>query len=194
MAIRDLVKGELNWHTKINANFKEMEQNIADKMDILDSKEEIEANTESGKSAGALGVKEMVNELSNDLVSDIYVGDDGKLHKVQGGADTVLPFSSGNAIYLGMGTSFDIKEIYPDWANLTADNFIYGCKTVIASSNSNGKLPTAGNISVSRNVTANYSNGVLKINSVSGQSIDASTTRDVSVSAGNYFAFLLLPT
>lgn len=36
--------------------------------------------------------------LNNDLVSDIYVGDDGKLHKVQGGADTVLPFSKCNLI------------------------------------------------------------------------------------------------
>lgn len=27
------------------------------------------------------------------MVSNIYVGEDGKLHKVQGGADTVIPFS-----------------------------------------------------------------------------------------------------
>lgn len=33
---------------------------------------------------------------NSSLVSNIYVGSDGKLHKVQGGADTVLPFSSGN--------------------------------------------------------------------------------------------------
>ena len=35
-----------------------------------------------------------VNELNASLVSDIYVGDDDKLHKVIGGADTVLNFSS----------------------------------------------------------------------------------------------------
>lgn len=34
-----------------------------------------------------------VHTLSNNLVSDVYVGNDGKLHKVQGGADTALPFS-----------------------------------------------------------------------------------------------------
>lgn len=34
-------------------------------------------------------------KLNNSLISDIYVGDDGKLHKVQGGADSVLPFKSG---------------------------------------------------------------------------------------------------
>lgn len=33
-------------------------------------------------------------QLNNSFVSNVYVGDDGKLHKVQGGADSVLPFSS----------------------------------------------------------------------------------------------------
>lgn len=32
--------------------------------------------------------------VNNSFVSNIYVGSDGKLHKVQGGADSVLPFSS----------------------------------------------------------------------------------------------------
>lgn len=32
--------------------------------------------------------------LNSSLVADIYVGDDGKLHKVIGGADTVLNFNS----------------------------------------------------------------------------------------------------
>ena len=32
--------------------------------------------------------------LNSSLVSNIYVGSDGKLHKVQGGADTVLNFSA----------------------------------------------------------------------------------------------------
>lgn len=33
-----------------------------------------------------------VSKLNSSLVSDIYVGDDGNLHKVVGGADTVIPF------------------------------------------------------------------------------------------------------
>ena len=36
----------------------------------------------------------LINWLNNSFVSNIYVGNDGKLHKVQGGADSVLPFSS----------------------------------------------------------------------------------------------------
>lgn len=39
-------------------------------VDVLDSREEIEANTQSGKSAGALAVKEMVGEL-NSKISEI---------------------------------------------------------------------------------------------------------------------------
>ena len=35
-----------------------------------------------------------LNQVNRNFVSNIYVGDDGKLHKVQGGADSVLPFSS----------------------------------------------------------------------------------------------------
>lgn len=209
MAIRDLVKGELDWHTKINANFKEMEQDIVDKMDkpvvgelqegylyqeqggtvslregsggtsvdILDSKEEIEANTESGKSAGALGVKEMVNELSNDLVSDIYVGDDGKLHKVQGGADTVLPFSSGSVVYRvgGINGSINIKNyiqknnIPVDFTKLTKTNFLVEFTSininVNAAGESNYNPPSFGFTK-----TYNATTGVLSVANMSYQS------------------------
>ena len=60
--------------------------------DPLDTLEEIEANTDAGRFAGALAVKEINSNLNKSLI-DIYVGDDGKLHKVQGGADSVLPFN-----------------------------------------------------------------------------------------------------
>ena len=55
------------------------------------SLEEIEASTNlDGKIPSAAALK----EVNNSFVSNIYVGSDGKLHKVQGGADSVLPFSS----------------------------------------------------------------------------------------------------
>ena len=47
--------------------------------------------------------------LNSSLVSDIYVGDDGNLHKVQGGADTVLPFSSGASGTLTIGFNFEVR-------------------------------------------------------------------------------------
>lgn len=59
---------------------------------VLDTLEEIAANTESGKAAGALAVKELNESLGNVRT---YVGSDGKLHFVDAsGADSVLPFSS----------------------------------------------------------------------------------------------------
>ena len=55
------------------------------------SLEEIEASTNlDGKIPSAAALK----EVNDSFVSNIYVGNDGKLHKVQGGADSVLPFSS----------------------------------------------------------------------------------------------------
>lgn len=45
------------------------------------------------------------------MVADIYVGEDGKLHKVQGGADSVLPFSSKKQLtFLGNARSYNIAE------------------------------------------------------------------------------------
>lgn len=40
-------------------------------------------------------IKTEFDSVNSSLVSDIYVGDDKKLHKIIGGADTVLNFSNG---------------------------------------------------------------------------------------------------
>lgn len=56
--------------------------------------------------------------INNDLVSNVYVGTDEKIHVVKGGADTVLnfssrpisnAFSSGNTTY---STSYQIPKTY----------------------------------------------------------------------------------
>ena len=76
---------------------------------VLNSKEEIEANTSENMIAGA----EAVKEVYSSLVSNIYVGSDGKLHKVQGGADSVLPFSSGYQKVSGKFTT-----VANNWVNI----------------------------------------------------------------------------
>ena len=73
-------------------------------VDILDTKEEIEANTETGKAAGALAVQEMFGALNDNLKGFTPVLDEstGKITGYKttiGGADTVFPFS-GNRIYI----------------------------------------------------------------------------------------------
>lgn len=60
-----------------------------DKTKVLTTIEQVSANTNPENIAGAAVAKELIN----NLVSDVYVGDDGKLHKIKGGADTVLNFS-----------------------------------------------------------------------------------------------------
>lgn len=59
----------------------------------LSTLEQVTAAATAGNVTDPVGAG-AVNELNSSLVSNIYVGSDGKLHKVQGGADTVLPFSS----------------------------------------------------------------------------------------------------
>ena len=69
--------------------------------DVLDSYEEINANTASGKVAGALGVKELLGGLRFGIDGDGnygYYGADGSL----------IPFSSG-----GGGTKIEILPLVP---------------------------------------------------------------------------------
>ena len=63
-------------------------------VDVLDTREEIEANTQSGKSAGALAVKEMVGAINSNFAYDAN-GIYGYRRKVDG-ADTVIPFKVGD--------------------------------------------------------------------------------------------------
>ena len=52
-----------------------------------------------------------IEEVNSSLVANIYVGEDGKLHKVQGGADSVLPFSSYSKIFFPIENISNIKSI-----------------------------------------------------------------------------------
>lgn len=62
------------------------------KTKVLKTIEEISANTSAENVAGATAVKELSNKLTQVRT---YVGEDGKLHSVDGtGADTVLNFSN----------------------------------------------------------------------------------------------------
>ena len=56
--------------------------------------EEINAGTEA-ELADKVPNANALKAVNNSLIADIYVGEDGKLHKVQGGADSVLPFNGG---------------------------------------------------------------------------------------------------
>lgn len=65
-------------------------------MDILDSKEEIEANTEEGKVAGAQAVKQMFSEINGDLNGNIFMYENGQ-YFIQHGSDASTKKALGSA-------------------------------------------------------------------------------------------------
>lgn len=83
-------------------------------------------------------IKNEFDTVNSSLVSDIYVGSDGKLHKIIGGADTVLPFSSGGTVTLTIPS----QARYAD----QAATFISG--TLTLSIDSDGVSIESNNISV----------------------------------------------
>lgn len=62
-------------------------------INIKDNDENIIAIINASKNCISSFILFSSSKLSNDLVSDVYVGDDKKIHVVKGGADSVLPFS-----------------------------------------------------------------------------------------------------
>lgn len=90
---------------------------------VLESLEEIAANTDEGKAAGALAVKELSESL--DKVRT-YVGEDGKLHFVDAsGADSVLPFSSGTPYIDVRGLTSNTSHEYFDFS-VSANSYDMG--------------------------------------------------------------------
>ncbi len=120
----------------------------------------------------ASNLEERVGEVETAVGNiEVYVSDDGQLHYVDGtGADTALNFSSGEVYYLGTGTEFDIKSLFPSqYQRLTADNFL-----VIPSGTHSFSLSqpsdvdhhwTNGSFSVTVKSTPRYSyeNGILQV-------------------------------
>ena len=84
------------WHKASDCEFDDG-KDAETKLGAIDGITDSLVSTSSRIAASA----KAVNTLSNNLVSNIYVGTDGKLHKVQGGADTVLPFSGLKLIWSG---------------------------------------------------------------------------------------------
>ena len=88
---------------------------------VLTTVEQVEANTDEANVAGALALKEVNNSLGGLSFAQDAEGNWG--YKPSG-ADTVIPFKSGEIIDLGTGTSWDISKYYSGYDKLTSDNFI----------------------------------------------------------------------
>lgn len=95
-------------------------------VDILDTPEEIEANAEQGKVAGALAVKEMISELNDKLGLQTRENpsDPTQAQWKNSNGDWVN-FKKGGLLLIGaIGTSHDVRQMLPNYQSLTADNFI----------------------------------------------------------------------
>ena len=99
-------------------------------VDILDSKEEIEANTETGKAAGALAVQEMFTELNDNVGFKTRINPDDPT-KIQwksktGDGDWQNFKGALSGVKVGTlsaeNTSIDIKSLVANYENLTTDN------------------------------------------------------------------------
>lgn len=99
---------------------------------VLDTLEEVTANTSSGKPAGALAVKQLNTNVNK---VKIYVGSDGKLHFTNAsGADTALNFSSGAKFsYTDLYTTANTKRLCVDTRKFST------LKLKLAGSKLNGK-------------------------------------------------------
>ena len=97
----------------------------------LDSYEEIMANTQTKKSAGALGVKEGFEKLNDSLqtlggftpVIDSTTGEITGYKTTIGGADTVFPFSSSD---------YNVLGFYCDASKTNTVTIPSGTKTIVA--------------------------------------------------------------
>ena len=99
-----------------------------------------------------------------------YNTETGKPEWKERGADTFTPFSSGTFYYLGTGNSFDVKTLVPDidYTSLTVDNFILNLNSCYGFGQCNVSKETAKSASKTVTPTKTYTDGVLKVASLSG--------------------------
>ena len=113
--------------------------------------------------------------VNNSFVSNIYVGNDGKLHKVQGGADSVLPFSGGGikitgyTTVVGSGSWNDISLPFDvsDYTKLTI-----GTLKVTNTSSFTNKVSIIGDDTTLKTMTSTQNNISCDISSISSLKID----------------------
>ena len=144
-------------------------------VDILDTPEEIEANTETGKAAGAAAVKAMFGALNDNLKGtgiDTRVNPSAPTQaqwRPKGSDGDWVNFSSavgaincGNLSPSSPTAQINISSKVPNYAKLTADNFLITMLSATASSYSNREE----NLSVSGAISKSYNpaTGVLTVN------------------------------
>lgn len=142
--------------------------------------------------AASIGyVNESVTEINSNMVENIYVGTDGKLHKVQGGADTVLPFSSKPKIlYWTTGTVNVAKDLPDVYKQLTTADFIVGTngsRGYALQKGNSGDAHNGANVTKYSTVTCSYDNnsGLLTVNTPVASGMSSTSGYGAYVEAQN---------
>lgn len=180
LKVGDLTELETEDKTSLVGAINETKKSGGGSVDIMKTPEEIEANTEPDKAAGALAMKEMFGALNdklgletredpNDPTQAQWKNSEGDwINFKKGGSSSIL--------YIGaIGSSHDVKEKLPNYKNLTKDNF----KVILSSVSANAG---SGSVISSRN----YNIGI-SYNSETGMvssSIAATPTGSVGPTAG----------
>lgn len=143
------------------------------KVDVLDTKEAIEANTDDGKVAGAKAVKEMVRDVTDSLVKNISLPNsnlsvamttaiENNVAKGQGAFNFFLSCADGGYCVQGYATASHASGIITQQAAINSMQFIHalgGADTVLKKLGSLGAdltLQTTNNLSIPATIGKTY--------------------------------------
>ena len=104
----------------------------------------------SGTATDVAASIKVVNTLNKSLVSNVYVGTDGKLRVTKGGADTVLNFSSGTVLVKYISNHYQTSR------NATIDSYTVSTKgkyKIQGSISNVGNMGDAGDFIIAKNST-----------------------------------------
>lgn len=151
---------------------------------VLDTGEEIMANTTPGKAAGANGVKELITEV-NDSLGGMQFGIDenGNYGYIKDGADTVTPFNdkiiktTSLSMINGSTKNINFSDVITNPSDYTASDFVVYPNYVHPVNTSDGHM------TVQFTLTYNNSTGVVTVKTSSVNLSSTNTNNSLSSAA-----------
>lgn len=107
------------------------------------------------------------NQTEKELANKTYIDGSGNEHEfarrvwIDGNGQEREIWSNNKVIYLGEGTTFDIRSIYKKWNELTIDNFFFSTISTMTGSSSVTWPGYDTYLELSVNMPRSYENGIL---------------------------------
>ena len=144
-----------------------------DKTAVVDDLDAVLAVTEDKVPVGSKAIQELNSNLNESLKDGLKMTEDERkmleyIYKANGGSNIETDMKVVK--YIGQGTSFDIKTLYPaSYQNFTADNFF--CEPISSNSgytspDTHGYQGSSFYANYSFNKTYNANTGVLSVTSI----------------------------